>query len=369
MNAHDDKEQKASATWSGIRDTVISDLRQEHLKRNVHRDLKDLYAFYLDEDARERLAEMRRGKRWLNVLGWLLKSLILNLPPIHRLLLLVSFFLFVFGDTQIYGFEFQLQPVGFLILLLVLMLELKDKILARDELEVGRAVQLALLPDTNPMIPGWDIWLYTRPANDVGGDLVDYLWVDHGQLGMALGDVSGKGLGAALLMAKLQATLRALATEFTSLEDLGSRMNAIFCRDRVPGRFATMVYLEFGESSGEVRVLNAGHLPPVLVQTGSTTTLDPVAPPLGILPKAEYLEQKLMLGTGDLLAIFSDGVTEAENVVDDMFGEEKVNVLLERLRERSPAEIGRRLIAEVEEFSAADRLADDLSLIVMKRTA
>ena len=368
MNAHDNKEQKANATWSGLKDTVLSDLRQKHFKRNVHRDLKDLYAFYLDEEARERLAGMGKLKRWLIVLGWLFKSLILNLAPIRRLLLLTSFVLFVFGDIYIYDIELRLNPIGFLLVLLILMLELKDKLLARDELEVGRAVQLALLPDSNPVVPGWDIWLYMRPANDVGGDLVDYLWVDDRRLGLALGDVSGKGLGAALLMAKLQATLRALATEFVSLKDLGGRVNAIFCRDQVPGRFATMVYLELGEGSREVRVLNAGHPPPVLAQTGSTITLDPVALPLGLLDDAEYAEQKVELSMGDLLVIYSDGVTEAEDTAGEMFGEGKVNTLLGQLRELPSERVGKRLIDEVEKFSVRERLADDLSLIVIKRT-
>src|SRR5512138_3275825 len=94
----------------------------------------------------------------------------------------------------------------------VLMLELKDKLLARSELEAGRTVQLALMPDRPPVVPGWDIWLYSRSANDVGGDLVDYLQIDPQRLGVMLGDVAGKGLPAALLMAKLQATLRALVS-------------------------------------------------------------------------------------------------------------------------------------------------------------
>ena len=92
---------------------------------------------------------------------------------------------------------------GGIILIAVLMLELKDKLAARDELEAGRTVQLALMPESSPAVPGWDLWLHTEPANDVGGDLIDHLQIDDSHHGVALGDVSGKALPAALLMVKL----------------------------------------------------------------------------------------------------------------------------------------------------------------------
>ena len=274
----------------------------------------------------------------------------------------------VCSALEVGGIPVPLRPAGFVLVLVVLMLELKDKLLARDELEVGRAVQLALLPDRNPSVPGWDIWLYTRPANDVGGDLVDYLWITRQRLGMALGDVSGKGLGAALLMAKLQATIRALATDFPSLEELGRRLNAIFCRDQVPGRFATMVYLELGDASGAVRILNAGHPPPVLAGKGGIRVLDPVAPPLGILGDASYTEQGLVMDPGDLLVIFSDGVTEAANAAGDMFGEDRVNELVSGVSDLAAGVAGKRIVSRVEMFVGDERLGDDLSLIVIKRT-
>lgn len=101
------------------------------------------------------------------------------------------------GDLEV---RLDLHFVGFAILLVVLMLELKDKLLAREELEVGRSVQSALMPDKNPNIPGWEIWMYTRPAKEVGGDMVDYLKFSEERLAVAVGDVAGKGLGAALLL-------------------------------------------------------------------------------------------------------------------------------------------------------------------------
>jgi sigma-B regulation protein RsbU (phosphoserine phosphatase) len=280
------------------------------------------------------------------------------------LLFLFSHASFSIGQSQ---FQFDVRGIGFLLVLVVLMLELKDKLMAHGELAVGRAVQLALLPDRNPELSGWDAWLYTRPANDVGGDLVDYLPLEGKGVGLALGDVSGKGRGAALLRAKLQATVRALATETPILSELGSRLNAIFCRDQVSGRFATLVYLEVLPDRGSVRVLNAGHMPPLIVTDASVESLEPVAPPLGILPDARYEEQVLAGEPGSLLLVYSDGVTEARDRSGAFFGEDRLQDLLPRLRGMTAQAAGRRIVDVVESFVGEERLSDDLSLIVLKR--
>jgi hypothetical protein len=350
---------------------VLDDLRRGDLRRTFHRDLRDIYSFFLDEESRTRLASMGRLKRWLFLVGWLAKSLFLNLSPVRRILLLVSvLFFFQAGVVFRSGnqeWTLRLAPLAFLILLFILMLELKDKLLAREEFAIGRAVQMALLPVDCPQLAGWDLWLYTRPANDVGGDLVDYLRLEHGRLGLALGDVAGKGLGAALLMSKLQATIRAIATETASLADLGAKLNVIFCRDQVPGRYATLVYLEIGPDSGAVRVLNAGHLPPVVVGRLGSTPMEPASPPIGLLPGTTYVHQQVELEPLDSLLVYSDGITEARNAQGEFFGEERLMQLLPLLRDRSARDSAAVILSEVERFVGEERYADDLSVIVLKR--
>jgi hypothetical protein len=359
---------------AGVGRTVIADLKRGGFRRTVGRDLDDLYDFYLDEARRARLRRMHPLRRWISVAAWLLKSLILRLTPTRRILVLISLLLviqdkvFINAGDEV-SLRVMLGPLGYLILFVVLMLELKDKLLARDELAVGRAVQLALLPDRNPELAGWSIWLYTRPANDVGGDLVDYLALPGGRLGLMLGDVAGKGLGAALLMAKLQATLRALAPEAAALDGLGVRLNGIFCRDGLPNRFATLVYLELHPGSGTIHVLNAGHLPPLVLGGSGLVEMEPVAPPLGILPDAEYPEQRLQLAVGDRLVAYSDGVTDARNAAGEMFGDDRLRALLVECRTLGPADLGMRLLADILKFSGEERLPDDLSLIILQRTA
>lgn len=356
---------------AGVSQTVFQDLFRGDLKRSFGRDFKDLYHFYLDDEARARLSKMGAVKRAFFFFWWLLKGLILKLPPVRRLLLILCIYLFLMGSFTIHTDRVELSIhlgiVSFVLLLIILMLELKDKLLARDELAVGRAVQIALMPTSNPEVAGWDIWLYTRPANDVGGDLVDYMELRDGQVGIALGDVSGKGLGAALLMAKLQSTLRAFADDCEGLPRLGSQVNRILCRDGLPGRFATLLFLALGPDSGQVRVMNAGHMPPVVLRQDGPETLPPVAPVLGILVTAHFVEQSLALAPGDLMLVYSDGLTEAMNENSEFFGEERLYALLPPLRSLSPRQVGEKLLKEVSRFVGEEHTNDDLSLIVIKR--
>jgi serine phosphatase RsbU (regulator of sigma subunit) len=350
---------------------VIQDLKRGDFRHTVRRDLKDVYHFYLDEDERARVASLRKPARWWVVAGRVARGLLLNLSPTRRILLLGSVILALQDDIEFHGtdwtFKIDLSGVAFLLLLFILLLELKDKLLARNELETGRVVQLALLPAESPVFQGWDIWLYTRPANDVGGDLVDYLPVGD-RLGVALGDVAGKGLGAALLMAKLQATLRALATQVSSLAELGSRMNEIFWRDQVAGRYATLAYLELAEGSGTVRVLNAGHLPPFIIGPNTYKEMEPSSPPIGILPGSNFVEQRITLNLGETLFVYSDGVTEARNEAGEFFGEERLTRLVPHLAGLPSKSAADLVLADVERFMGEERYSDDLSLIVLRRT-
>jgi sigma-B regulation protein RsbU (phosphoserine phosphatase) len=247
------------------------------------------------------------------------------------------------------------------------MLELKDKLLVREEMEIGRAVQLSLLPQTHPTAAGWDIWLMSRPANDVGGDLADYLAMEGSRMGLSLGDVAGKGLGAAMLMAKLQATLRAVAPDCYSLSELGARINRIFHRDCGPTRFATLVYAELVEGSPALRILNAGHPPPAVVGSAGVDVLPAVALPIGMMPDAVYVEQRLELEAGGFVLFYSDGLTEARNGDGAFFGEARLYELLPALRGMPAAAVGARIVDEVERFIGDERPSDDFSMIILKR--
>lgn len=360
---------------SGDKRAVVGDLNLEDIKLTIRRDFKEVKEFFLEEERIRRLEGMGKFKRTIFLALWLFKELFLRLTLVRRLLLILAMVLLFVNVSATIGIggraSIQVNSIikimGGLVLLFILMMELKDKLLARDELVAGRSVQLALMPETSPDIPGWDVWLYSRPANDVGGDLIDYIQVDSSRFGLALGDVAGKGLPAALFMAKLQATLRALVTESDSLAKLGTRLNEIFHRDGISRSFASLVYLELQPDSGRILLLNAGHPPPLVLKKGRVQSTDKGDMALGILPHARYASRHIDLQKGDILVVYSDGVTEAQDEADEFFGTDRFFQLLPGQKSVSARELGAKILAAVDSFIGEARFHDDLSLMILKR--
>ena len=352
--------------WRYVRDDVRPGWRA--MLRTTMAELKE---FYLTPEHRQRLARMGTLKRGLWLAGWLLKSLFLKLTPLRRFIFLVALILLASsprvattGGTNVSA---DGSMFGAFLLVCLLLLELKDKLLARHELEAGRSVQRALMPERCPSLAGWDVWLYTRPANDVGGDLVDCLELGPGRVGFTLADVAGKALPAALLMAKVQSTLRALATDAPSLSDLAAKTNDILCRDGLPNRFATLLYFDLRANDGGVRLVNGGHMPPVLVTSGGYHELQRGDMALGMMPGAAYREQHQDVKPGEMLVAYSDGLTEALNEAGEFYGEDRLRADFAQLASLSAKQAGERVLASVDAFIGPTRPYDDLSLIVLKR--
>lgn len=362
--------------WSTLKEDwrFVREESRPSWRRQLEQTVEELQEFYLTPADRHRLSETKRPWTWLLLGWWLLRALLLKLTPTRRLILVVALGCLWLSNVQLKiganaTIDFDLDTVGQLLLVGILLLELRDKLLARDELQAGRAVQMALMPERAPSLQGWDIWMLTRPANDVGGDLVDSLELSPGRVGLVLSDVAGKALPAALLMAKVQSTLRALASDEVSLGDLASRTNEILCRDGLPNRFATLVYLDLRGDSGHVRLLNAGHPPPIVVSASRFHQLQPGNLALGLMPGVAFAEQTVELQPGDLLVAYSDGVTEALNDAGDFFGEDRLHAVLPVLNGVSAREGGVRLLETIDRFTGDRRPHDDLSLIVLKRLA
>jgi hypothetical protein len=355
-----------------LRDTLREDLRHGNHWNTFRKEYRELKEFYIDEEKKKRLAAMSRVRRAMYLSGWLLKSMLMRLTPLRRVLLMLGFILILFGAPTISVNKHRVEVTnltfpGGVLIVLVLMLELKDKLLARDELVAGQKVQRALMPDQSPSVPGWLLWIYSRPANEVGGDLIDFLSLSDERFGLALADVSGKGLQAALIMAKLQATLKALAPDFNSIDRLITKLNVIFYRDGLPNTFASLVYAEISPDNGKLRFVNAGHLPPVLLTSQGLREMQKGEPALGLMASTSYDGHDLELQSGDVFLVYSDGLTEACNERGEFFGSEKFLKRLPSLRERSPEEIGKTLLGEVDFFVKEAPPNDDLSLIILKR--
>ncbi len=347
------------------------DIRNLNFRQDLGKEYKELKKFYIDEERKKRSENMSRVKRFLYEAIWILKSMFLRLTPLRRIIILIGvIFLLssrtidVDGQQTVTNYQ---GIIGGVIILFVLMLELKDKLLAKDELEAGRKLQQSLLPEQNPSVPGWSLWLFTRSANEVGGDLVDFLNIKENNIGVVLADVAGKGLKAALLTAKLQATIRALGPDYDSLSKLGSKLHEIFHRDSLPGLFASMVYVELVPNSGQLRFINAGHLPPILINSDGISELMKGEPALGLMESFKYTERSLNLNSGDIFIAYSDGVTEAQNEREEFFGTERILKFLPKIQNLNAEKIGQEIVEEVDYFIGNAPSSDDLSLIILKR--
>jgi len=191
--------------------------------------------------------------------------------------------------------------------------------------------------------------------------------IDENRFGFSLGDVAGKGLAAALFMAKLQSTIRAIAPDYSSLAELAQKINRIFCRDSLPNRFASLIYLELKAEENTVRLINAGHLPPLLLKNGKIEEMQKGEPALGLMKNAEYSEKKLSLEPGSFIIIYSDGLTEARNEKGEFYGLRYMKEILSSVKHLSATEVGEKIIDKVDRFIGDARRHDDLSLMVLKR--
>lgn len=292
-----------------------------------------------------------------------------KLTPTRRLLLLLGIFLTNAGFTIQLG-SARINDNNFLggiLILFVLLLELKDKLLAHGELESGRKIQQALAPERSPQVSGWSLWLFTRPANEVGGDLVDFLKISDERVGLVMADVAGKGLRAALLTTKLQATIRALASDQKSLSAFCGKINSIFHRDSLPSIFASLLYLEIEPDHNEIRFVNAGHMPPLVLSGQSYRELPRGGLALGLSNKTDYTEQKAELEKGEVLFAYSDGLTEACNEAGEFYGMERLTKLLTQISHFDAQHIGETVTSQLDRFVGEARASDDLSLLVLKR--
>jgi len=350
--------------------TIKQDWRKIKVVRTVKQDWKALKDFYLSAEQSKKLKKMNIIKGMWFVTFWLLKAMFYKLTPMRRILLMFSILLLfniTINTNSANNIGLTNPFFAYLVVIFILMLELKDKLIAHSELQEGKSVQIALLPDDSPDINGWDIWLFSRPANEVCGDLVDFLKLSDNKFYLALGDVAGKGLGAALLMVKLQSTLRAIADDYKNLQELGSKINAIFHRDSLPNKFASLVYLEGSAKNGTIRMLNAGHLPPLVISGDKISETQRGAPAIGLQGNTKYTEQEITLEKDDILFVFSDGLVEACNENDEFFEEPKVHEVLQASKHLPCHEIGKKIMLAVDRFVGERPLYDDLSMIILKK--
>ncbi|GMR22877.1 MAG: hypothetical protein BMS9Abin37_1256 [Acidobacteriota bacterium] len=248
--------------------------------------------------------------------------------------------------------------------------EFVEKQKIEKEMAIARRIQRALLPESEPGIDGWDIAGINIPCLTVGGDYFDYVDRGDGKHWLVIADVSGKGTGAALLMASVQAALHALAgLGDISLEALAERLNEIVYTSTEGNRYVTAFFATVDTRTGETTFVNAGHCFPVLLRgNGTVERLEEGSPVIGLLPKISLTSGRTHLDSGDLLVLYTDGLSETSSPDGEEFEEERIVEIMRESAGKPSREIMATLLSRVRVFAAEAGLADDLTLMVVQRT-
>ncbi len=238
---------------------------------------------------------------------------------------------------------------------------------AAQELEIAKQVQARLFPQTLPPLRTLEYAGTCIQARKVGGDYYDFLDLGGERLGFVIGDISGKGIAAALLMANLQANLRSqCATAFDQPQRMLRSVNRLFCENTPEGAFATLFFAEYDDNAGYLRYANCGHLAALLLRSDTTLErLDSTATVLGVFREWDCSIGECRLLPGDTLALYTDGITESYNAAEEEFGEQRLIASLQRNRQLSSQSLLEAIVSEVQEFSPHEQ-HDDITLIVAK---
>ncbi|HEX5474872.1 MAG TPA: PP2C family protein-serine/threonine phosphatase [Vicinamibacterales bacterium] len=371
---------------------LARDVRPEDLHRLFTRDTREAYRFFskgLDDDELANEGWLRRQTiRTRQVFV----AFTLKLSPARRALYLLSLITALFGILKLYrGVGFIAVPLGlpffhialpalrwadgtlallvsFLLINLLVLLEVADRLSLKSELEVAREIQLAMLPAGTAIVGDVEISGTTRPANTVGGDFYDVLPFGHGRVILTLGDVAGKGSPAALLMALLLAVLRTLVDEDLDARTLMARLNRQICRHAPASRFITLFYGVYTPATGALDYVNAGQTPPLLRRAdGSIERLMGTGVALGMFEESTFEQAATTIHAGDLLVLYSDGITEAEDPAGQPFEESGLEGVLARRSNASASELGTAILRDVEAHARDSRFTDDLTVLVLKR--
>ncbi len=374
--------------------TYTRDLTSDDLQRLFTRDTVEAYRFFtrgLDPDLLKSLPWHKRAAAHARVF---FLAFTLKLSPARRLVYGIGIAAEILGLLKLlHGVALAHVPItlgsvtvrivvpaltwppgtfwmllGFLLTNLLVLLEVADRLSLKNDLDIAREIQLAMLPRDRYVAAGIEAFGRTRPANTVGGDFYDILEAPDGRLIVAIGDVAGKGSPAALLMALLLAIFRTLVDEGMELGALVWRLNAQVARHAPGSRFITLFVAAVDPGTGRVQYVNAGHLPPMVWRRRDRTIERWAAGgiALGMFQHARYETNEATLHPGDLLVLYSDGVTEAENAAGQPFDESGLEDIVRAHASESVEALANAAFRQVEQHSKDSRIVDDLTILVSR---
>jgi sigma-B regulation protein RsbU (phosphoserine phosphatase) len=343
-------------------------------------DARASYRLYSREVDSTRVSGATHGRHWFDVAKQFFWAILEKLSPARRVLLLLALVLIIInpqfvwhdkeGATQILNLDFRLW--GGLLMFVLLVLEVADRVVMKRDLQIAREIQMWLLPANPPQVPGLEIAFATRPANTVAGDYYDVfsrLGNDAGETYLvAVADVAGKSIPAALLMATFQASLKTLSTTACSLPELVNGMNRYSCTNSQGGlRFTTAFLGEYQPAIRTLTYINAGHNVPILRRaSGTVERLEAGGLPLGIREDAAFQSSAVTLQNGDWLVIFTDGLVEAVNDQNDEYGEQRLLSVLQAGAASSPPQLLSRIMVDLDLFVGNTPQHDDVTCLLIR---
>ena len=373
-------------------ETYTRDLRADDLQRVFTRETPEAWHFFAKAIKADELKHLPWHRRALEYVRRAFLAFTMRLSPARRAIYGIAVAMALIGLIQLFAGFGRLQvplvpfvlsvpiPIplwpngstwlmsGFLALNLLILLEVADRLTLKKDLEVAREIQLAMLPREIYTATGIEAFGVTRPANTVGGDLYDVMRRADGRIVFALGDVAGKGSPAALLMALIVAMLRVLVDEGLEPAELATRLNGQVSRHAPGSRFITMVLGLYDPDTGHVSYVNAGQNPPMLRRaSGKYERLTEGGMALGMFEHATYTAGSISLGAGDVLVLFSDGVTEAENTAGVAFEDEGLQRIINEHWWKDLQTLGTSVLRGVEAHAADTKIADDLTVLALRR--
>lgn len=370
--------------------TYTQDVTTDELHRLFTREARDTYRFFargIDQDSLAGLPWHRRLPAYARLL---FLAFTLRLSPARRILYGAALALAIFGLLELLvGVQVWRLPagfftlglpmpawragtipllLGFVLVNLLVFMEVADRLSLKNDLEVARDIQTAMLRHDTYRGSGVEAFGQTRPANTVGGDFYEVLPIEDGRLIVALGDVAGKGSPAALLMALLLAILRTLLDEGLEPAALTDRLNQQIARHAPPSRFITLFLGFYDPRDGRLEFVNAGQNPPLLRRRdGGFERLSTGGMALGLGRRTTYTARETTLLPGDLLVLYSDGVTEAESPDGTPFDEAGLEQVIEGRRDATAPDLCAAIIERVSRHAQDTRFADDLTVVALRR--
>ena len=366
---------RTSARARQFLEVYTKDLTASDLQRLFTRDAREAYAFFSRGVDRTAIGKLPWHKRFVVGAKLFFLAFTMRLSPARRALFGVAFVATLIGffstSMAIANGDRRglfLLLIAFGLLNLLIILEVADRLSLKHDLNIARDIQLAMLPHGTYRAPGLEVHGQTKPANTVGGDFYDLLPMPDGRVLVALGDVAGKGSPAALLMALLLAILRTLVDLGLDLATLMARLNGQVVRHAPSSRFITLFLGLYDPAQGVLTWSNAGQNPPIIRRKdGRLERLTATGVALGMFDGTSYEVQTTRFDAGDLLVMYSDGITEAETPAGAPFDESGLEGVIAAWANASAPELTAAVLRAVERHVGDGRFADDLTVLVVKR--